>query len=423
MAKGRKKLIKKLRQKKENDANVDAENVLSKVHEEKKFDSLKDSDIFVEDTQKASLKILETKGLSKRKEALLKRREKQKEEISTKKVDGKKTLAIKSDEKLKKLISEKAEKLSKELGRKRQVKEKDNKEDNKYDLWDTQDDMIEDDKGYLKDIDEKHKTAIKKRRVNIPKTAKEIVNILPAVEVLPSGASYRPDEEEHNEYLSKIIKDEVKFIKEEEKVKKSLKLKEGDTYATPRDRFLEAASGLFENEHEVKEEILSDNEEGEKSFSRCQPKPKTIKQRKRAAAQKLLEAQGAEAKRKRKDENLIDKVPSISNKIAVKEESTMVMTKLRKRKSLIRKCTKTFAREDGKFNEEMEPFLLKEEVPDSMRRLNPQGNVLSSRMKSLEKRNIICGNEAKKKKLPTKLQFKFIEKRDHKVVGKGYKPL
>ncbi|CEF69467.1 Glioma tumor suppressor candidate region gene 2 protein [Strongyloides ratti] len=411
MVKGRKKITKKLRQKKDNDIK-------------KKYESLEDSQLFVEDTKRTSVKILESKELTKRKQAILERRKKLEAEALAKKNRNKNVNPIKKDEKLGKLISEKTEKLLK-LGKKQQSSEqkKNSKKVEEYDLWDTQDDKVNDDNEYFKEIDERHKTATKTRKVKLPKTAKEVVNIMPAVEVVPSGASYRPDENEHNQYLQKILKEEIKFIKDSEKIKKSLSLKEGETYATQRDRYLEAASGLFDNDTEIKEEILSDDEEGKKNFSRSLPKYKTMKQRKRAAAQKLLELRGAEIKRKRKDENLIDKVPSISKKLSIEEKYLLRTIKLRKRKALLRKCTKTFAREDEKFKPEMDPFLLKDEIPDCMRRLNPQGNVLSSRMKSLEKRNIICGKEAKKKKIPTKLQYKFIEKRDHKRVGIGYKPI
>uniref|UniRef100_A0A0K0DXU9 Ribosome biogenesis protein NOP53 n=1 Tax=Strongyloides stercoralis TaxID=6248 RepID=A0A0K0DXU9_STRER len=423
MVKGKKKIVKKLRQKKENDISKNAEDILSNIHEKQKYDSLKDSDLFVEDVKRASVKILESRGLTKRKEALLKRRKKLEMEALAKKSGNKNVNGIRSSEKLKKLILEKSEKLSKLERKKQSIKQKDLKEDKEFDLWDAQDDKIKDDNGYLKEIDEKYRTVTKKRKVNIPKTFKEVVNILPAIEIMPSGASYRPDEKDHDKYLEKIIKEEVKFIKDTEKVKKSLSLREGETYATPRDRFLEAASGLFENDMEVKEEILSDDEKSKEVFNRSQPKYKTMKQRKRAAAQKRLEEHGAKIKQKRKDENLIEKAPAMSKKLSIYEKTLLQNTKLRKRKALLRKCTKTFVREDEKFKPEMDPFLLKEEVPDCMRRLNPQGSVLTSRMKSLEKRNIICGKEAKKKKIPLKLQLKFIEKRDHKTVGIGYKPV
>uniref|UniRef100_A0A0N4Z5C6 Ribosome biogenesis protein NOP53 n=1 Tax=Parastrongyloides trichosuri TaxID=131310 RepID=A0A0N4Z5C6_PARTI len=427
MGKLRKKINKKLKNKE--DIQKDAENILIKVNEDKKYDSLKDSDLFEEDVKKLDVQVHEKGKLTKRQQALADRKkeiaEKNVKKVDNKKINKKNVIENKKNIGLKKIIQNKATILS-NLTKVEPNKNSNKKikEDNMYDLWDVPDNKINDEKGYKKDIDMKHSIATKTRNVNKPKTLNEVVNVLPAIEILPSGASYRPNEEEHVKYLSEIVEEEKTIIKDKERVRRRLKLKTGDTYATPRDRFLEAASGLFDNnDAEIKEEVTSDNEEVGKTFNRSQPKYKTYKQRKRALAQKKLEMAGAEVKRIRRNEQQIDQVPAIYKKVVKKEVETIKKTKERKRKELVRKCTKTFAREDGKFKPEIEPFLLKDEVPEAMRKLKPQGNVLMSRMKSLEKRNIIVGGEAPKKKIPTRFQYRLIESRDHKKVGLGYKPI
>ncbi|VDN30215.1 unnamed protein product [Cylicostephanus goldi] len=74
----------------------------------------------------------------------------------------------------------------------------------------------------------------------------------------------------------------------------------------------------------------------------------------------------------------------------------------------------------GEFKDEEEPFLLQEELPDSLRKLKPQGHVLNDRLASLQKRNILpIGGSKNKNKLKTKLKRKFVEKRLVQDVKKG----
>uniref|UniRef100_A0AC35U1X0 Ribosome biogenesis protein NOP53 n=1 Tax=Rhabditophanes sp. KR3021 TaxID=114890 RepID=A0AC35U1X0_9BILA len=417
MVKSKKKIIKKLKKSGEAEANKDIANVLVKTHEGVAGDLIPSGELFVEDKRRskpAAVELQKTLTISKR--GILQRRS----------YPG--TLAFvpeKDDPCAAKFVNKIVKAKKRGVGNKIAASNGETDEV-LYDLWDQPAKVLPETKDikedYKDDIVFRHQAITRSRAVNIPHTMKEVISVLPAVQVLSSGASYRPEEEKHKNYLASIIEKEEEFIKLKDKVTKRLRLAEGGSYATPADDFRQRSSGLFDGP-EIKEEVeLFSGTEPE-----AEPTPLSkyvkLKTRKRIAKQKKLEEATANLKLRKKRENQILVAPTIVKRLKKEEKLVAAQSKKRVQREVMRRVTRPFNREDGKYKEEYEPFLLSTEVPESLRTLKPQGSVLESRVKSLEKRNIIVGSQAAKKKIPMRLKFKFVEKRDHKSVGKGYKPV
>ncbi|KHJ91994.1 Nop53 protein [Oesophagostomum dentatum] len=124
------------------------------------------------------------------------------------------------------------------------------------------------------------------------------------------------------------------------------------------------------------------------------------------------------SERKSRRSNMTAK--SINKELVQKEQEVAEKAAKRKKEKFLKKMTTRQKLGGGEFKDEEEPFLLQEELSDSLRKLKPQGHVLNDRLASLQRRNMLpIGGPRNKNKLKTKLKRKFVEKRLVAEVTKG----
>ncbi|MCP9262711.1 hypothetical protein DINM_006065 [Dirofilaria immitis] len=187
------------------------------------------------------------------------------------------------------------------------------------------------------------------------------------VEIAPVGASYNPP-------VSKYL--------ENERLKHRFALLEAN-YATQKEIELELTAGLNESDDEDSK-ILEDKSEIGQNDSR------------------------GETRKLNKE---------ISEEIQKQEE----LAERRKKHKLMKKFAGTQRLGRGKFEPCEKSVLLTEELPCSLRELKPQGNILTERLKSLQKRNMLSipGEKRRRRKLKNRLRIKEREDRKHQEVKLG----
>ncbi|VDL74426.1 unnamed protein product [Nippostrongylus brasiliensis] len=147
---------------------------------------------------------------------------------------------------------------------------------------------------------------------------------------------------------------------------------------------------------------------------------KTKRQRLRAAKEKRLQRELKRQKAIAKKQHDVFKAKSINKALAAEEKEILEKAAERKKKKFLKKMTTRQRLGGGEFKNCEEPFLLQEELTDSLRLLKPQSNILNDRFASLQQRNILpIGGEKNKRKLKSKLKRKFVEKRSVAAVTKG----
>ncbi|KHJ86002.1 Nop53 protein, partial [Oesophagostomum dentatum] len=268
----------------------------------------------------------------------------------------------------------------------------------------------------------------KQKLPNKPSTARFKPSLLDAVAKPDAGASYNPKAEDYEKYVMKIAQDETKLMQEEERIERSRKPKH-ESVVTYAEKSLEETEGLVidprynandeEEESNVKEEGEEPMETGEK-ITISHLKRKTKKQKLNAAKEKKLLREQKKRKEIEKKQHDVFKAKNINKELAQKEQEVAEKAAKRKKEKFLKKMTTRQKLGGGEFKDEEEPFLLQEELSDSLRKLKPQGHVLNDRLASLQRRNMLpIGGPRNKNKLKTKLKRKFVEKRLVAEVTKG----
>ncbi|KAI1719422.1 nop53 (60S ribosomal biogenesis) domain-containing protein [Ditylenchus destructor] len=286
-----------------------------------------------------------------------------------------------------------------------------------YDLWED------------KDVDNsKAQNKRKKGRSNY------VPSLLNAVEVPDEGTSYNPSLESYVKYAGKVAKEEAKSVALERREILFFTNSDGEKSSIPAfkecmDVFGEALEPTVKEEDEIKEEMedFVCNEEDItddcKEIAKVQvkkPKPKTMKQKKKATLRRM-EARKLTlgAKKKQLDQQLYS-LKSIKKNVedSLKEHEKEVLTraKMREVDRLIGK--KKLGR--GKFEKPLEPIALTSELTGSLRAVKMPESVFRDRITSLQQRNILpIAGSHKSRYLKPKLKAKYVEKRSAKNITKG----
>eukprot|EP00127_Corallochytrium_limacisporum_P003532 Clim_evm15s150 gene=Clim_evmTU15s150 len=242
------------------------------------------------------------------------------------------------------------------------------------------------------------------------------------VDVAPAGASYNPTFEDHQELLMKAARQELLRLKKEAETEKALRPQK-TPIVTLAERDQEMMQGLGhlvkngtheededEDESETNsEEASEDNEDDEDGRPQARIiERKTRQQRLRERARRLEELKLKEAKQVRQQEALIFSNAKIRTQIEAEREAI----RARKERAKAKKASRKERLSRYKEKEELPDVLLTDELTSSLRGLEPQGNVMKDRFKSLTKRGII---EIRKRVIPhRKYKQKFGKKNAYK---------
>ncbi|CAG9534413.1 unnamed protein product [Cercopithifilaria johnstoni] len=262
----------------------------------------------------------------------------------------------------------------------------------------------------------------KKKPPKEPRTLRHIASILQHVEIAPTGASYNPPVSKYLDYVTGVAEEEKKKIKESEKLERELALLKGKC-ATQEEIELELRAGL-DGGDDYDDEILIDENEIEQND--CGEKRPIIKRKKKKTRyleymeRKRKETENISAFQK-EQMHLIYSARKLNKEISKEIQKRMEFAKKRKEHKLMKKFAGTQRLGRGKFEPCEEPVLLTEELPGSLRELKPQGSILTERLKSLQKRNMLSipGEKRHRRKLKNKLRIKEREDRKHQEVKLG----
>jgi len=228
-----------------------------------------------------------------------------------------------------------------------------------------------------------------------------------------AGSSYNPDMEQHTELL------EMEAMKEIEKLEKEVKLRRAteidpSRYVTVAEREKEDREGLNLSESEEEEEAVNQEEEegSELPVLSNVTVPKTRQKRRREKMQRDLQREQNDAKAKRMRDNEVFRTKTLIKEI--KEDKAVSEMRTEAKRAM--KKEKMPQLSYMKFEEPDQDILLKDELPESLRQLKPEGDLLTDQYKSFQRRAIV---EARKKFRPKKRtggKVKFQEKRDFREI-------
>ncbi|VDO25739.1 unnamed protein product [Onchocerca flexuosa] len=288
-----------------------------------------------------------------------------------------------------------------------------------YDLWGIEDQHSQKE---VSIAEKYYLLSTKKKLPQEPKTLKHITSILQHVEVAPAGASYNPPVSKYLDYITEVAEEEKRKIKENEKLERQLALLEGK-YATREEIELELKAGLDDSD-DKSDEILEDGSEIKQNDSR-EKKPR-IKQKTRKT--RYLECMGRKRREienistfQKRQMHLIYSTRKLNKEISNEIQKQEELAEKRKEHKMIRKFAGTQRLGRGKFEACEKSVLLTEELSGSLRELKPQDNILTERLKSLQKRNMLSipGEKRQRSKLKNKLRIKEREDRKHQEVKRG----
>ncbi|GMS81469.1 hypothetical protein PENTCL1PPCAC_3644, partial [Pristionchus entomophagus] len=295
-----------------------------------------------------------------------------------------------------------------------------------------------------------YKETLKLTRVKQPRTVTDKPSLLRAVALPDAGASYNPDVDDYSEFVTRLVEDEKKVLKKDEKERRRKELAPGQKMCTAEEYRREMMEGLGVLEEEKKEGAEEEEEpvaaapaadedvsmeeaaEGGKKGGKKQKKedrlenekaaPKTKKQRRKEREVQLAERKKSSMKQVKELEQSVFKVKKLAREVREEEEARESALKIKTEHRAIAKATRRKRHGKGTFEDNMEEFLLAEELPSSMRQINPQGCIVSERFKSYQKRNMIpVPLEEKQWKKKGRLRFKIKEERQSKEIKLGTK--
>merc|ERR1712018_408255 len=178
----------------------------------------------------------------------------------------------------------------------------------------------------------------------------------------------------------------------------------------------EMSEGMNEstaNEDEDKDKDI-DNESSEAIDDETKGnKLKTRKQRKKELKLKMKERRKNYDKREKMRVQNVYKIKTLNKEIKAEEERIAQNIAKRKVKKELKKSMPASIT-NHKYEEQDPDLKLSEELTGNLRSLKPEGNLLTDRFKSLQKRNII-ETRVKQKIVRNKRKRKLAEKRNYKM--------
>uniref|UniRef100_A0A5S6QTR7 Ribosome biogenesis protein NOP53 n=1 Tax=Trichuris muris TaxID=70415 RepID=A0A5S6QTR7_TRIMR len=259
----------------------------------------------------------------------------------------------------------------------------------------------------------------------IPKTMRLPRSIRKHVDLPHSGSSYNPKYEDHQALLEKACLAEMAKIKKEKALKKAAALPKYGTPSTEETDIQEMVQSFLSNSdsQDLPEIAVTcgddDSVNMDKPPKSVPAKPKTKAQRRHAAAEKALKKQLEKEKQQRVRENNVYRLKRIKKEIRRQEE--MSRKRQERRKALrVQKLLGPARMGPHKFEPPDDDVLLSNELPNSLRRLKPEGSIMADRYKNLQLRNIIETRIwiNKKRRRP----YKYIEKSAVRCVDERYIP-
>ncbi|XP_077049137.1 ribosome biogenesis protein NOP53 isoform X1 [Agelaius phoeniceus] len=251
----------------------------------------------------------------------------------------------------------------------------------------------------------------KRLRVQRPPRLQARPSPLPPVEVIGQGGSYNPPFQEHQDLLRKALEVELRRRREEEKVERRLKVTEEPPSQEAVLR--EQLQGLLEEEEEDEEGQQEEDEERERPHRREQPGRKTEKQRRKEKEQREKAGARARARAALQRRQGLFQLRSLRRLLRLRDLELRRRRLLREQR---RKLRETAPKRLGRLRYE-EPELevqLSEEIPESLRSLRPQGNLLRDRFRSLQRRNVL--EPRLRAKFKRRYRVKYVEKRSFRAV-------
>ncbi|XP_066196256.1 ribosome biogenesis protein NOP53 [Sylvia atricapilla] len=251
----------------------------------------------------------------------------------------------------------------------------------------------------------------KKQPVQRPPRLQAKPSPLPPVEVIGQGGSYNPPFEEHQALLRRALELELRRTREEQKVERRLKV----TEEPPSEEAVlqEQLQGLLEEEEEEDEDEEGQEQPQEPPRNREQPGRKTERQRRREREQRDKAAARARARLAAQRRQGLFQLHSLRRALRLRELQLLQRRRERQRE---RERREREPRRLGRVRyEDLGPEVqLSEELPESLRRLRPEGSVLRDRFKSLQRRNLIEPRE--RAKFRRRYRLKFVEKRSFRSI-------
>ncbi|XP_065564054.1 ribosome biogenesis protein NOP53-like [Artemia franciscana] len=253
------------------------------------------------------------------------------------------------------------------------------------------------------------------RVMDRPRHRLDKVSKLPAVEVPDPGQSYNPTFADHQNLMLKAHLIEAE--KEEAKAKINRKvedmIKNVAGLPTEENWMAEMCQGLGDEDDNDADSGIAEEDKDLKldRGSRDHMKAKTRKQRRKAKLIKMEKNKLKEAKEKVQKEQNIFRVKSIGKEIAAEEKRHKEAAERRaKRKEM--KAYQPLFLGPHKFEPQPIEINLSKEISGSLRRVRAEGDLITDRFKSLQKRNIM---EPRKLRMPKKVKVKKYERNSHKM--------
>ncbi|XP_052619053.1 ribosome biogenesis protein NOP53 isoform X1 [Peromyscus californicus insignis] len=241
---------------------------------------------------------------------------------------------------------------------------------------------------------------------------------VPAVEVIPAGASYNPTFEDHQALLREAHEVELQREKEAEKLERQLALPTTEQAATQESVFREMCEGLLEESDGEDEPGSGEWPEADDGADETSPtgpagaekrmEKKTEQQRRREKAARKLRVQQAALRAARLQHQELFRLRGIKAQVA---RRLAELAQRRERRRLRRLAEADKPRRLGrlKYQDPDIDVQLSSELSGSLRTLKPEGNILRDRFKSFQKRNMIEPRE--RAKFKRKYKVKLVEKR------------
>lgn len=254
----------------------------------------------------------------------------------------------------------------------------------------------------------------KERRPKVPLHRYSKPSLLPAVEPPHPGASYNPAPLEHQDLLRQALEVEEKRKKEEDHIDRVLTkmLPTRENAPTEASVLAEMSQGLFDNSSEGEDDDIGTEAPPPMNPPVRAEDRKTKQKRRRELEQKRVQRAAKERKKERILANEVYRINTI--KADMKRRAAISEERQKKRRE--REDAKLYGARRLSRYKYQEPDLaikLTDELTDSLRLLNPEGNVLEDRFKSLQKRNIIEARQHQKKL--RKYKPKKAMKREHRL--------
>lgn len=243
---------------------------------------------------------------------------------------------------------------------------------------------------------------------------------VPAVEVIPAGASYNPTFEDHQALLREAHEVELQREKEAEKLERQLALPTSEQAATQESVFREMCEGLLEESDGEDEHGPGCAEQPEANDGTTEISPtgaagpekrmekKTEQQRRREKAARKLRVQQAALRAARLQHQELFRLRGIKAQVA---RRLAELARRREQRRIRRLVEADKPRRLGRLKYQAPDIdvQLSSELSGSLRTLKPEGNILRDRFKSFQKRNMIEPRE--RAKFKRKYKVKLVEKR------------